>query len=73
MQFTRWVSFCALAGGVGVVFIEPIIGREGVTAFTGVDSDLRIIAGLVLLVGALSILFGDIEYQVPSRGKGSSS
>jgi hypothetical protein len=73
MQLIRWVSVCALAGGVGVVFIEPILGREGFAAFTGVDPDLRIMAGAVALVGALSMLFGDMESKELLRGKGSSS
>jgi hypothetical protein len=73
MQCTRWASVCALAGGVGVVFIEPSLGSEGFAAFTGVDPDLRILAGAVALVGALIMLFGDMESKELWRGKGSSS
>lgn len=61
MNLTRWLSLGAIIGGAGVVLIEPIFGWEGFVAVTGADPNLRIIGGVVALVGVLTLLVSDLE------------
>jgi hypothetical protein len=61
MKLPRWLSLCAIVGGAGVILIEPILGGDGVAALTGVDSDLRVMGGAVVLVGVLTMIIDDLE------------
>jgi len=72
MKLTQWLSVCAIAGGAGVVLIEPILGWEGFVALTGADTDLRIIGGAVALVGVLTLLVVALERPGTLGSKGSS-
>jgi hypothetical protein len=72
MRLTQWLSGCAIAGGTGVILIEPILGWEGFVALTGADTDLRIIGGAVALVGVLTLLVIALERRGTLDDKGSS-
>jgi hypothetical protein len=72
MRLTQWLTGCAIAGSIGVILIEPILGWEGFVALTGADTDLRIIGGAVALVGVLTLLVIALERRGTLDDKGSS-
>jgi hypothetical protein len=71
MQLTRWLGLCAVSIGAGVVLGEPILGWEGFVALTGGNSDLRVMGGVVALVGVFTLIIGDLEQDELPPQKGS--
>lgn len=68
MKLTHWLRLCAIVGGASVIPLEPLLGGEGVAAFTGADVDLWVMGGVVALVGVLTLIIGDLDNeQLPSR------
>ena len=61
MQLARWLGLCAVVGGTGVVFIEPILGWEEISAWSDTTADLRIMGGAVALVGMFALIVGNFE------------
>ncbi|MBM4258862.1 MAG: hypothetical protein FJ147_23535 [Deltaproteobacteria bacterium] len=71
MQLARWLGFCAFVGGGGFVVLEFLSGWEQVDAWNGANSDLRLMGGLVAIVGVLTVIIGNVAGDGELRRKGS--
>ena len=67
MQLRRWISLCAITGGVGVILSNEILGGESFAALTGGNTDLLVMGGGVVLVGILTLIFSSFEEQMAQR------
>lgn len=73
MQLTRWLGLCATIVGAGVVLSEPILGWDGFVALTGANADLRIMGGIVALVGIFTMIIGEADNDNLPSSKGRAS
>jgi hypothetical protein len=72
MQLIRWISLCAIVGGVGVVLSQLILGGEYFAALTGGNPDIPVMGGVVALVGFFTFFVSNLEKQKGAGSKESS-